>query len=160
MRFSAIADESQRMDVRVGLAGQLLLTAGDRTLDEEALGGRRGRVLFAYLVAERNHPATREELADVLWGEELPPTWRPALRTVLSTIRAALTAAGLPGAQTLTGAAGRYQLVVAAGEPARAAEHAEAARSVAARSFLPGVEGEWLDRLRARFVAVLVAALE
>src|SRR6185369_9262456 len=152
MRFSAIADESQRMDVRVGLAGQLLLTAGDRTLDEEALGGRRGRVLFAYLVAERNHPATREELADVLWGEQLPPTWQPALRTVLSTIRAALTAA-----------AGRYQLVLppgtevdveaaerdvvaarrllAAGEPARAAEHADAARAVAARSFLPGAEG-------------------
>ena len=182
MRFSANRDESQRMDVRVGLAGQMLLTAGDRTVDEEALGGRRGRVLFAYLVAERNRRVTREELADVLWGEELPQTWRPALRTVLSTIRAALTAAGLPGAQTLTGAAGRYQLVlpagtevdvevaerdvavarglVAAGEPARAAEHAEAARSVAARSFLPGVEGEWVDRLRARFAAVLVAALE
>ena len=182
MRFSAIADESQRMDVRVGLAGQLLLTAGDRTLDEEALGGRRGRVLFAYLVAERNHPATREELADVLWGEQLPPTWQPALRTVLSTIRAALTAAGLPGAETLTGAAGRYQLVLppgtevdveaaerdvvaarrllAAGEPARAAEHADAARAVAARSFLPGAEGEWVDRLRSRFASVLVSALE
>src|SRR6185437_1632315 len=175
MRFSAIADESQRMDVRVGLAGQLLLTAGDRTLDEEALGGRRGRVLFAYLVAERNHPATREELADVLWGEQLPPTWQPALRTVLSTIRAALTAAGLPGAETLTGAAGRYQLLLppgtevdvvaarrllAAGEPARAAEHADAARAVAARSFLPGAEGEWVDRLRSRFASVLVSALE
>jgi DNA-binding SARP family transcriptional activator len=182
MRFSANRDESQRMDVRVGLAGQLLLTAGDRAVDEEALGGRRGRVLFAYLVAERSRPATREELADVLWGEDLPPTWQPALRTVLSTIRAALTAAGLPGAETLTGAAGRYQLVlpagtevdvevaerdvavarrlVSAGEPERAAEHAEAARSVAARSFLPGVEGEWVDRLRARFAAVLVAALE
>ena len=156
MRFSANRDESQRMDVRVGLAGQLLLTAGDRAVDEEALGGRRGRVLFAYLVAERSRPATREELADVLWGEDLPPTWQPALRTVLSTIRAALTAAGLPGAETLTGAAGRYQLVlpagtevdvevaerdvavarrlVAAGEPERAARHAEAARSVAARS--------------------------
>src|SRR5690349_10142299 len=182
MRFSAIADESQRMDVRVGLAGQLLLTAGGSRVDEQGLGGGGGRVWFAYLVAERNRPATREELADVLWGERLPTTWQPALRTVLSTIRAALTAAGLPGAETLTGAAGRYQLVLppgtevdveaaerdvvaarrllAAGEPARAAEHADAARAVAARSFLPGAEGEWVDRLRSRFASVLVSALE
>jgi DNA-binding SARP family transcriptional activator len=170
------------MDVRVELAGHLLLEAGDRKLDEEALGGRRGRVLFAYLVAHRDHPVTREELADALWGEELPPTWQPALRTVLSTIRSALTAAGLAGAETLTGVAGRYRLVLppdaevdvegaerdldaarrllAGGEPARAAERAEAARAVVARSFLPGAEGEWVDRLRARFTAVLVSALE
>lgn len=170
------------MDVRVALAGRLRVDAGGRTLDEDALGGRRGRVLFAYLVVERDRIVTREELAGVLWGDDLPPSWQPALRVVVSLIRTALTTTGLPGAETLTGRAGNYQLVLppgtvvdveaaeddvaaarrllAAGDPVAAGARAEAARAVAARSFLPSEEAVWIDRLRARFTWVHVAALE
>ncbi|HEV7655637.1 MAG TPA: BTAD domain-containing putative transcriptional regulator [Mycobacteriales bacterium] len=170
------------MDVRVALAGRMHVDAWGRTLDEDALGGRRGRVLFAYLVVERDRIITREELAGVLWGDDLPSSWQPALRVVISLIRTALTATGLPGAETLTGRAGSYQLVLppgtvvdveaaendvaagrrllAAGDPVAAGARAETARAVAARSFLPGQEAVWIDRLRGRFTRVHVAALE
>jgi hypothetical protein len=55
MRLSANRDESQCMDVRVGLAGQMLLTAGDRTVDEEApavvVGGSCSPILSRNVVA-------------------------------------------------------------------------------------------------------------
>lgn len=39
---------------------------------EELLPGRQGRLLFAYLVAQRRHAVTRSELTDALWPQQSP----------------------------------------------------------------------------------------
>src|SRR5947209_7288082 len=81
-------------NVRVHLLGRLVVEVDGARSDLAGVGAL-GRVAFAYLVLERRRPVPRDELADVLWGEELPPTWTSALRGVLSRVRRALGDAGV-----------------------------------------------------------------
>src|SRR5436305_12847921 len=56
---------------RIHLCGRLTADiAGSRIEDD--LPGRQGKLLFAYLVVNRLRPATRPELIDALWVDDLP----------------------------------------------------------------------------------------
>lgn len=168
--------------LHVQLTGELRVEADDRVLDASRLGGERARLVFALLVLERGRPLTRDQLADVVWEERLPPTWRPALRNVLTRVRAFVREAGL-GVELVSDAPGCYRLRCLAGDlevdleameraleqaraalkaddPARVLELAAAAREVARRPFLAGREGSWIDDVRARQRYALAAALE
>jgi DNA-binding SARP family transcriptional activator/pimeloyl-ACP methyl ester carboxylesterase len=168
--------------LHVQLTGELRVEADDRVLDASRLGGERARLVFALLVLERGRPLTRDELADVVWEERLPPTWRPALRNVLTQVRAFVRDAGL-GVEVVSDAPGCYRLRCPGGEvevdletmersleqaraalkaddPAAALELAAAAREVARRPFLPGLEGSWIHDVRVRQRYALAAALE
>ena len=46
-----------------------------------------GRLVFAYLVAEHGRPVTRDELAEALWGDELPTTWVKALTVLVGPVK-------------------------------------------------------------------------
>ena len=127
------------------------------------------RVAFALLVLERHRPVHRDELADAIWGDDLPPTWWSALRTALARVRLALRAAGLPP-DTLVAESGCYVVrlpadatvdvevargglargaaLLDAGDPAAAAAFAERAAAVLGQPLLPGVEGAWVDAAR------------
>lgn len=129
--------------------------------------GPLATLALAFLAIERHRPVRREELAEILWDEVLPPTWEPSLRSIVSRVRRWLDASGL-GTQTITASNGCYRLhlpadvVVDVEEAATkriAAEHAlasgdwDAARSlaqaagdVAERGFLPGASGLWVER--------------
>jgi DNA-binding SARP family transcriptional activator len=170
------------MAVRVNLAGRLQIQADGRTLDATHLPGRQGRVLLAYLVAEHGRPVPSEELAEALWGPAPPVTWRPALRGVISKVRAFLEAVELPADAMLTSASGCYQLTLPpgtmvdlelaagqagaaeraldAGDPEGAMAAAGAARALADQPLLPSEDGAWLDRRRAALREVLVRSLE
>jgi DNA-binding SARP family transcriptional activator len=170
------------MSVRVSLAGRLEVETDHRTLDATRLPGRQGRVVLAYLVAERDRPVPGEELAEALWGSTPPPTWRPALRGAVSKVRRFLAALELPAQETLTSSSGCYRLVLpgdatvdvelaaqeadaaeralADGDLQRALAAAETARSLAGRPLLPGQEGAWVERRRAAWHEVLVRALQ
>lgn len=54
------------MSVRVSLTGRLEVETDRGTLDATHLPGRQGRVVLAYLVAERDRPVPSEELAAAL----------------------------------------------------------------------------------------------
>jgi DNA-binding SARP family transcriptional activator len=170
------------MSVRVSLAGRLEVETDGRTLDAARLPGRQGRVVLAYLVAERDRPVPSEELAEAVWGPAPPPTWQPALRGVVSKVRDFLEALELPAGDMLTSVSGCYQLVLpddatvdvelaagdadaaarafADGDLERALEAAGAARALAGRPLLPGQEGGWVERLRTVWQQVLVRALQ
>jgi SARP family transcriptional regulator, regulator of embCAB operon len=65
--------------VKVSLLGSVSIEGGRRRVEERQLPGRQGRLLFAYLLCERERPVPRDEPADVIWGDALPATWEKAL---------------------------------------------------------------------------------
>jgi DNA-binding SARP family transcriptional activator len=128
------------------------------------------------------NPPPRQELAKLLWPDSLPPSWDGALSAIISKLRSILGTVGLDGTATLAGAFGCYQLrlppetwvdVEAAVEALHSAETSirngrpeeawgqdDIARYIARRPFLPGEEGVWVDRIRARLRDVLVRSLD
>jgi DNA-binding SARP family transcriptional activator len=64
-------------NARIQLCGRFVVDV-DGSRVEDALPGRRGRVLFGYLVLHRGRPVPRDELLMAGWGQDAPP--RPAAR--------------------------------------------------------------------------------
>jgi len=163
------------------MTDRLAIEANGARLDERRFPGRQGRILFAYLAAQKGRPVPRDELAELLWGEELPATWDKALRVLMTKLRALLEECGLDGSSVLTSAFGCYQLtlpddawidvdaaldaieraeqVLAAGELDEARVHASTAAALARRSFLPGEDGSWIEQKRRDLREVLVRSL-
>ena len=166
--------------IRISLSGRIGVEVGDEVVDGAALGPLGGLAL-AFLVTERRRPVTRDELAEVLWGEALPPSWEASLRAVVSRVRRRLEAAGLVG-DVITGGGGCYQLhlpqgagidveeaaadleaardAVARGDWGPAQERAGAAADTAGHGFLPGLGGLWVERRQAELHELRVSALE
>ena len=59
-------------------------------LSAAALPGRQGRLLFAYLLLNRDRDCGRIELIDLLWPERPPAAADSALSALLSKLRRAL----------------------------------------------------------------------
>src|SRR5262249_12866730 len=102
--------EGVLLNVRISLTDRLALEANGSRLDEQRFPGRQGRIVFAYLAAQKGRPVPRDELAEVLWGDELPATWDKALRVLMTKLRALLEESGVDGSSVLTSAFGCYQL--------------------------------------------------
>jgi DNA-binding SARP family transcriptional activator/streptogramin lyase len=138
--------------------------------------------VFAYLLAADGKPVPKDELAEALWGDELPARWEKALTVLVSKLRALLNECDVDGSTALTSAFGCYQLILppgswidiaAADEAANAAEQALAvgnadaavlnastAESLAHGTFLPGEDAGWVSERRAELREILVRALE
>lgn len=77
---------------RIELCGRLLVEIDGEGL-QGALPGRQGRLLFAYLVMNRDRPVRRDELIEALWsGNGQPASGDALLRPPLSRLRKALGA--------------------------------------------------------------------
>ncbi len=171
-----------RLNVRISLTERLSVEANGASLDEQRFPGRQGRIVFAYLTAQNGRAVPRDELAELLWGEELPATWEKALRVLMTKLRAVLEQCGIDGSTALTSAFGCYKLTLPAGTwidveaAAEAVERAEAALSagdlaevrsqgsaaaaIARRSFLPGQDGNWVEERRRDLRELLVRSLK
>src|SRR6476619_2356108 len=156
--------------LKVFLTGRVAVETDGAVIDEAQLGGRQGRLLFVYLVAERSRPVPRDELAEALWGETPPATRDKALTVIASKLRGALTDTGLDGRELLKAAFGCYRLdlpegtwvdlfaaessaqnaeeALSAGELDQARAAAESAESLARPPFLPGEDGTWVEQKR------------
>src|ERR671916_3470466 len=85
------------MGARVHLCGRLQVEWDGERL-ENALPGRQGRLLFAFLTLHRDRLVRRDELVDALWPEEGPAAGGDALlRSPLSRLRSALGPGRLEG---------------------------------------------------------------
>jgi DNA-binding SARP family transcriptional activator/streptogramin lyase len=174
--------EGGLLNVRISLTEHLAVEANGTRLDEQRFPGRQGRILFAYLAAQKGRPVARDELAELLWGDELPATWEKALRVLMTKLRTLLSECGIDGGSALTSAFGCYQLTLpegawidvhaaanaveraetalAAGELDYARAQAATAAELARRVFLPGEDGPWVEHQRRELRDLLVRALE
>jgi DNA-binding SARP family transcriptional activator len=75
----------------VSVLGAVSVAAGDGELSGHALGGRRARLAIVAL-ALADGPVPSERLAAMIWGDELPTSWKPALRGIVRSIRTAVAA--------------------------------------------------------------------
>src|ERR1700754_4330858 len=66
-----------------------------------AMPGRQGRLLFAYLLLNRDRDCGRPELIDLLWPERPPAAADTALSALLSKLRRALGAQAISGRSEL-----------------------------------------------------------
>lgn len=166
--------------LRFYLTGRVCIEdAAGRTVDQAALPGRQGRLGLVHLVAERHRPVAMDELATALWGDELPPSWQPSLRAVVSKLRTTL--ASLDPEVAIASDAGCYQAVlgdawVDVEAAANSVDRAEGARrrgeldaawsdatvaaGIARRPVLPGEDLSWVAALRGRVRSLHVRALD
>lgn len=166
--------------MQISLAGRVAIARTGESRIETALGSR-ARVALAFLALERWRPVTHDELAEVVWGADLPPTWRAALRGVVSRVRRALAVAGMEPTAALTSSRGGYQLHLPPGSTVDVEQaqqwlqdarslvdtDAEEARAQAERAmatlrgeFLGGVDGAWVERRRLELSELHLQALE
>src|SRR5689334_10876450 len=75
------------------MLGPLEVRRGEETL---ALGGAKQRALFTILLLHANHVVSRERLAELLWGDEPPPTADHVIEVYVSQLRRALEPEGAP----------------------------------------------------------------
>lgn len=159
---------------RVHLCGPMRIELDGKRI-EQALPGRQGRLLFAYLLLERRRGASREELMTLLWPDRQPPSAGVTLRALLSKLRGTL------GRDVLLGTADlRIDLgdepwidVEAAASSVDDADHAiaegalreawsaaQVALSITSKRFLPGDEGDWTEEKRREVEDLRLLALE
>jgi SARP family transcriptional regulator, regulator of embCAB operon len=161
-------------NARIQLCGRFAVDL-DGVRVEGRLPGRRGRVLFAYLVLNRGRPLPREELLVAGWGEDAPAEAGNALSVLLSKLRHGLGADHLRGrtaielllppatfvdAEAALEGAHRAESAIAEGRWAQAWGPAGVAYHVATRPFLTGLEAPWIEEWRRRLEEVRLRGLE
>ena len=170
------------MAVRISVAGLVEIAVDDVPVEMDRLG-RVGRLFWVYLVSERQRPVAKDELAEVLWGEDqLPRSWEQMLRGNASKLRTILATAGMNPAVALSSAFGAYQVrlppyavvdveeaqskleraivALSTGNAGDAYRSAAEAVTVAARGFMPGWSGIWVDRRAAELREMHLRALD
>jgi SARP family transcriptional regulator, regulator of embCAB operon len=163
--------------LRFYLTGRVGIEASHRRVDQRDLHGPQGRLALVHLVSERRRPVAVDRLAAAVWGEELPPSWEPSLRALVSKLRRVL--AELDPALSLASDAGCYQLLgeawvdvevavnavdraegaVRRGDRGQAWSEATVASGIAARPVLEGEDLPWIVALRERLTATHSRAL-
>src|SRR4029453_17511388 len=73
------------MAIRIELLGAVSVTCDDD--GPRYVESAQARMAFARLVLGRQEGVTRHELADVVWPDQLPASWKSALRSVVSRLR-------------------------------------------------------------------------
>jgi pentatricopeptide repeat protein len=149
---------------KVQLCGKLALELdGERA--EARLPGRQGRLLFAFLVANRNRTLTRDELLEALWPDGrdggLAPLLSKLRRVVpLDGLRITLPHDAWVDIEAAADAVHRAESALAQQAFHRAWGPAQVAMFVAGRPFLPGEEAPWIDEIRRPLAELHLRALE
>ena len=145
------------------LCGRFVIELDGRRIEDE-LPGRQGRMLLAFLVANRARTITREELVDALW-----PTGRDGgLAPLLSKVRRIVPLDGMRPAvdelwvdiEAAAAAVHRAESALALGDPHAAWGPSQVAMFVAGRPFLSGEDAAWIDDERRRLGELHVRSLE
>jgi SARP family transcriptional regulator, regulator of embCAB operon len=164
----------QAAAVRVQLCGRFVVDV-DGVRVEDALPGRRGRILFAYLVLNRGRALPRDELVMAGWGEDAAADAKSALSVLMSKLRHGLGPQWLHGRSELElvlpqatfidveaalEGVHRAETCIAEGRWAQAWGPAGIAYHVTSRRFLAGLDAPWIAQWRRRLEDVRLRGLE
>lgn len=160
---------------RIQLCGRLAVEIEGEPL-QARLPGRQGRMLFAYLAANRERPVSRDELIGALWPGTPPVAPGPALSTLLTRLRQTLGKGRLegrhelvlrlpPGAsvdlEILQERAARAERELArGGDPHAALEAGREALALTEGRLLPEFSEPWVDERRREIDARRAAILD
>lgn len=159
--------------------GRLCVRGPGGTVRDSDLPGNQARQALAVLVHERR-PVPRDRLAEIVWDGEVPDGWSRSLNAIVSKLRRQLQRTGLDGATVLAATGGAYVLslpsgtwvdtedairrvdraegAVRHGDARSAVAEATVAAGILRRTFLAGVDSEWVTDVRRRFDGVLYRA--
>jgi SARP family transcriptional regulator, regulator of embCAB operon len=159
---------------RIQLCGRLVVELDGRRV-EDALPGAKGRLLFAYLVLNRDRRISRDELLTAVYGEEASRDQQPSLSVLLSKLRSVIGQELLAGrseielvlprdafvdVEAAREALHRAESHAAAGEWAESWGPAGVAYHVGRRPLLQGEDRPWLEEWRRRLEDVQLRGLE
>jgi DNA-binding SARP family transcriptional activator len=166
---------ASRTPTRIQLCGTTIVEIDGERL-ESRLPGRQGRILFAFLVLNRDRPSSRSELSEAVWpGESAQAASETGLTPLLSKLRRMLGADRIDGHATIrlildpdaridvedaVRAVHRAESQLALAEFARAWSPSLAALFIAQRVFLAGEDNSWVDEQRRFLDGVRIRALE
>lgn len=169
--------------LRLYVCGRLAVEHDAVVVPETAFPARQGRRLWVFLVLHRRQPVSRGDLAEAVWGDAIPDAWDVGLNAIVSRLRRCLRplAATCP-MLSLRGEEGRYVLalppdtfvdyerarealhradvLLRRGESMAALGEARVATEIAARGFLGGEDGTWVEGQRQLLAEVRLHALE
>lgn len=162
------------------MCGELRVEGAGGIVWQRELPGRLGRRLWSYLVLNRRRVMANDELATALWGDAIPDAWEASLHALVSRVRHTVGRIDAGSVIRPTGAG--YALSLPAdtfvdrerawdaihhvrsthrsGDLAGAFAEAVIAHEIAARGFLPGESGEWIEAERRLLRGIEVQALE
>src|SRR5512133_2672303 len=175
---TTIVDQGRLMTgwatAKIQLCGRFVVNI-DGSRIEDTLPGRKGRILFAYLVLNRGRALPRDELLMAGWGADAPAEARNALSVLLSKLRHGVGEDQLQGrteielllpqatfvdVEAALEGAHRAESYIATGRWAQAWGPAGIAYHVATRPFLTGLDAPWIDEWRHRLAEVRQRGLE
>lgn len=150
--------------VKIQLCGKLtILMDGERV--EDRLPGRQGRLLFAFLVVNRNRTLTRPLLLDALWPDRQDGGLAPLLSKLrhivpLDGYRVMLPIDAWVDTEAATEAVHRAESALAQGNCHDSWGPAQVAMFVAGRPFLADVDAAWVSQMRRSLHDLYLRALE
>ena len=132
---------------------------------ESRLPGRQGRLLFAFLVVQRNGTLTRQRVVEALWpdGEDggLAPLLSKLRRLApLNEHRIALPAETWVDVEAAAESVHRAESAIAQGDPHGAWGPAQVAMFVTGRPFFPDEELSWVADVRRTLEDLRLRAME
>ncbi|MGH9126017.1 MAG: BTAD domain-containing putative transcriptional regulator [Acidimicrobiales bacterium] len=167
--------------LRLTVLGWIHLEAGEPSVPRAVLRGRQARSVVSML-ALRQGPVRKDELAELLWPNNVPQHWEGAIRGIITKIRRFLDEAGLAGRDMLVAEGGYYELrlgpgvtidrheattLLAAARAALAEGAAGDALSLVrqavttlTRRLMSGEDNPWFDQFRSELDHERMAALD
>jgi DNA-binding SARP family transcriptional activator len=159
----------EAIDCRVYLCGRVTVERLGRVMTDGALAGPQGRLLFAFLGTRRNHPISKAQVIDAVWGAKTPPSAETAINALISKLRTTLRGLGIPSPHGVATEVGTYQFLIPGAwidiEHARTAvdraegalrrnaigeawADANVAAAITRQPFLPDEQRTWVEQQR------------
>jgi DNA-binding SARP family transcriptional activator len=169
-----MSTSEQPARTRIQLCGHFVVRIGGERV-EDRMPGRQGRLLFGFLAARPHRTATRDELVEALWQDDLPSAPNLAVSALISKLRRLLGPGSLAGRSEI-----RLDLSREAFVDVQAARHAvheaeslttacrwwdayagaATAGAIARREFMRGEDAPWISEVRQEMEDVCVRAIE